>query len=129
MSHAFDIAMIRQSRSGNARFPAQAALTLLLLIPGALFAETPESEPAQDPEWCNCPAIRASETEDLRERLIADARQQQAECRESLGVDMEQQRKGQGARLDACRCSCLEDAAVPGEGPWGDQRKPARSGT
>jgi hypothetical protein len=105
-----------------------APFVLLLLLSGAVNAEVPATEAAPDPDWCNCPAILAAETEDLEAQLIAETRERQAECQEALGVDMTQQRKGQGARMDACRCSCLEDGAEPGEGPWGDKRKPARSG-
>jgi hypothetical protein len=128
MNHAFAKPMIRQSGSRHGRFRFPATLVLLLLLSGAACAGETPTKPPTDPDWCGCPAIVASEAEETRERLIAESRKRQAECRESLGVDMEQQRKGQGARLDACRCSCLEDDAAPGEGPWGDRRKPARSG-
>ncbi len=128
MNHTFAKSMIRQTGFGHGRFRILATLVLLLLSSGAACAGETPNEPPPDPDWCGCPAIVASETEEARERLIAESRMQQAECRASLGVDMEQQRKGQGARLDACRCSCLEDDTAPGEGPWGDRRKGARSG-
>jgi hypothetical protein len=129
MKHAFAAPMIRQSLINQDRFRIPTAFAFLLLLTGAALAQEPVPEMPQDPDWCNCPAILASETEDTREHLVAETRERQAECRKSLGVDMEQQRKGQGARLDACRCSCLEDEAEPGTGPWGDQRKPSRSGS
>lgn len=128
MNPALATAMIRQSPPSQARFPNPAAFVLLLLLSGAVSAEAPTSEAAPNPDWCNCPAIVAAETEDLEAQLIAETRERQAECRESLGVDMTQQRKGQGARMDTCRCSCLENDGTPREGPWGDRKKPARAG-
>ncbi len=128
MNRVFAEAMIRQSRSRPCLIPVRATLALLLCLSNTALAQAPGSEKPNDPAWCNCPAIVAGETEDLREQLIAETLQRQAECREAQGVDMTQQRKGQGARMDACRCSCLEDGAEPAEGPWGDKRKPARSG-
>lgn len=129
MKNAPAVAMIRQSRFARGRSRSPAALVLLLFLSGVSRADEPLTEEIKDPAWCNCAAIVASETEDLEAQLIAATRQRQAECRESLGVDMAQQRKGQGARLDACRCSCLTEDAEPGTGPWGDKRKPARSGS
>jgi hypothetical protein len=128
MKKAFAKTMIRQSPHGPDRFRFRGILALALMLSSPVFAEDMAPPGPANADWCNCQAIQAAEDEALREHLLAEAREQQAQCRESLGVSMEQQRKGQGARLDACRCSCLEADAEPREGPWGDQKKPARQG-
>ena len=121
--------MIRQSPNAPNRCRSRAILALALLLANPIFADDTPSQAPADPDWCRCPAIEAAKDDELRDHLLAEARDRQSQCRESLHVDMEKQRKGQGARLDACRCSCLEDEAVPAEGPYGDRKKPSRQGT
>jgi hypothetical protein len=128
MKTVFVNPMIRQSRFGQRWLALSTVFTLLLFLSSLVLADESPPDPPPDPDWCSCPAILESESAEERESLMAQARKEQAACREALGVSMEQQRKGQGKRLDACRCSCLEEDAEPGVRPWGEQRKPARSG-
>lgn len=128
--------MIRHSRGVLAAWQPRTALIslltltviVLLTLPGPALAGDGEADLPPDPDWCNCPAIERAADEAVRSDLIAETERKQAQCREDLGVSLTQERKGQGARLDACRCRCLEAGAVPVDKPAGDRNKPARQG-
>jgi hypothetical protein len=101
---------------------------LLALLVLAAASPAPGDEEATEaivPEWCRCESIAATADPERKAELIREAERQQAQCREALGVSMQHQRKGQGARLDACHCPCLAGDAETKDGPWGDRNKPA----
>ena len=129
MRHLIDTPMIRHTRGMLAAWQPRIALIVLLTLPGPALAGDAEADLPPDPDWCNCPAIESAADEAARSNLIAETERKQAQCREDLGVSVTQARKGQGARLDACRCRCLEAGAVPIDRPAGDRKKPARQGS
>jgi hypothetical protein len=104
-------------------------IPLALLLAAQAMAQGQEEmpEPAR-PEWCNCECVAAAESEEERTRLLNQIRVNQSLCWKELGVAPDQARKGQGARMDACACDCLNEGAEPAEGPWGDKKKPAKQG-
>jgi hypothetical protein len=100
----------------------------MLLSPAIHATEQDASEvPAPAvPEWCDCQAVEDAPDEQEKAALLQELERARAQCLKALGVSVTHQRKGQGARIDACNCACINQGAEPIEGPWGDRKKSAR---
>ncbi len=117
------------TRTLNRQLRFGMTIALALLFANQVIAQSQKEIPAlAKPEWCDCERLDVAQNEEERKGLLEEMKKNQGICWEELGVSPEKSRKGQGARMDACACDCLNQGAVPAEGPWGDYKKPAKQG-
>lgn len=107
--------------------PVRMLITAFVLLTlNAAGADEPVT--SGSPDWCDCAALEEpGDTVQLQQAKDA-MRINQARCQEALGVDLYQNRKGQGSRMDACACPCLDGEGHAVEGPYGERQGAGRPG-